>query len=73
MTIKAWNNLTQSKKEKVVNVLGDIENLDSYSRSKLACNYIASTAKLRIQQKQILEITKLLPNGDVEINIKIVV
>lgn len=73
MTIKSWNSLPQTKKEAVANILGDIDKLDTESTKKLATNYISAKNKLTILQKMLLEVTKLLPNGDVEINIKIVV
>ena len=41
--------------------------------AKLACNYISVKSKLTIYQKLLLDSTKILTNGDVEINIKMIV
>ena len=41
--------------------------------AKLACNYISVKSKLTIYQKLLLDSTKILANGDIEISIKMTV
>lgn len=73
MTIKDWNALPQVRKDTVARAICKLDGLEDYMLSKLACNYISVKSKLTIYQKLLLDSTKILANGDIEISIKMTV
>lgn len=73
MTIKDWNALPQVRKNAVARAICKLDGLEDYMLAKLACNYISVKSKLTIYQKLLLDSTKILANGDIEISIKMTV
>ena len=74
MTIKAWNNLPEVTREKVARIVANASGYqDEELINKLKGKYISSMAKLSPHQEIIIKSLKYNREGNVELNLKIVI
>lgn len=71
MTIKDWNNLPQSKKERIADSIVAFTGWGSNAKEHISKNFTKSS--LTMHQEFALERAKLLKDGSVELNFKVVV
>ena len=71
MTIRYWNSLPQSKKEKVADSIIAFTGWGSDTREHISKNFTKSS--LTMQQEFVLERSKLLKGGSVLLNFKLII